>query len=440
MCLGLAGFGDEVLRAARSLASLEWRTIREERFHVTPEGLFFEIVKNAEAVIRRSAGEQKRRQEWLAESDGADDDAGAADEPDVPAPGAKNDAFGCDLDRFVSLGGSKSAGWKETVRIAGWVQIDELRTLLEIHYDQIHLERYLSLGKTGQKRRTSEYKVFGCVAQAHRLKLCQRIELPDSLKAIFRCPDHENKWEKLEEARLAIARCVLGERDVEIESEADVADLVRALERSCSVHPDTLCGHETFPDGSRVVAEQPPGGLTVAEQRAMICSAMEHSVGRTITVRTRPLSMNPPLDTFAKAVVDPSMTVQLLSVSARFGVPTRESILDKLLLVCFDALFLDSCLTWTERGVSNLHCSETLPLAKYFIRGLSVGDAPLFKGMCAYCGRLVTGLNEKIVGAKSGHPIDRHGEKILDESGSPNPRAQPPCLLRYSPSLFAKLG
>ena len=35
---GLGVFGEEVLRAARSLASLEWRVIREERFNVTPVG------------------------------------------------------------------------------------------------------------------------------------------------------------------------------------------------------------------------------------------------------------------------------------------------------------------------------------------------------------------------------------------------------------------
>ena len=39
---------------------------------------------------------------------------------------------------------------------------------------------------------------------------------------------------------------------------------------------------------------------------------------------------------------------------------------------------------------------------------------------------------------KFGPPIDRHGQPALDESGSPDLQAQPPCLLRYSPSLFAK--
>ena len=437
---GLGVFGEEVLRAARTLSSLEWRVIREERFHVTPEGLFDEIVKNVEAIARRSAGEAKRRQAWLAENDNEEGEGEgiAADEPAVRTPGARIDEYGVNLDRFMSLGGKRPSGWKETVKIAGWVQVDEMRTLLELHYDQLHLERYLALGKTGQKRRSSDYKVFGSIAQAHRLKLCQRISLPDSVKQIFRCPAHEDKWEKLEEARLVIARCILGERDVDVECEADADEIIAALQRSSSVYPDALCGHERFPDGSRVLVEQPPGNLTVAEQRAMICTAILQSVGRTVTVRTRPLTSNPPIDSFAKAVVDPAMNVKVMSASWRIDASTPEAILDRLLLVLFDALFLDSCLTWTARNVSNCHCSETLPLAKYFIQGLCVGDAPLFRGMCAFCARLLTGPAENIVGSKAGPPINRSGQRVLDQSGAPDLRAQPPCLLRYSPSLFAK--
>ena len=237
---------------------------------------------------------------------------------------------------------------------------------------------------------------------------------------------------------MAIARIILGERDVEIECQADADDLAAAVRRSSSVHPDAMAGHERFPDGSRVLTEQPPGDLPLAEQRAMICTAISHSVGGTLTIRTRPLTSNPPIDAFAKCVVDPAMTVKNISASKKFDASTQEQILDRLLLVCFDALFLDAALTWTARSVSNLHCSETLPIAKYFIRGLSVGDKPLFRGMCAYCARLLTAPSESIVGWKVGPPIDRHGQRALDENGSPDLRAQPPCLLRYSPSLYAK--
>ena len=190
----------------------------------------------------------------------------------------------------------------------------------------MHLQRYLALGKSGQKRRTSEYIVFNSVAQSYRMKLCQRIELPESIKSIFTCPAHETKWERLEEARLIIARIVQGERETVIESEADTEALISSLQRCSSVYPDELCGHDEFPDGSRVVVEAPPSDLTVAQQRAMVCDAVAKSFGSTLAVRTRPLSMNPPLDSFAKAIV--SMSVKAIAASAKLKRPSPEELLD----------------------------------------------------------------------------------------------------------------
>ena len=67
-----------------------------------------------------------------------------------------------------------------------------------------------------------------------------------------------------------------------------------------------------------------------------------------------------------------------------------------------------------------------------------VGDVPLFRGLCAFCARLLTGPNEQIAGSRAGPPLDRHGQKLVDARGRPLTSAQPPCLLRYSPSLFAQ--
>ena len=92
-------------------------------------GMFDEIVRNAECVLRRSAGEEKRRQAWLARDEGEErEGAAAADDAGVAVPASRADAFDLDLDRFVPLGGPKPHGWKEAVRIAGWIQVDEMRT------------------------------------------------------------------------------------------------------------------------------------------------------------------------------------------------------------------------------------------------------------------------------------------------------------------------
>ena len=75
------------------------------------------------------------------------------------------------------------------------------------------------------------------------------------------------------------------------------------------------------------------------------------------------------------------------------------------------------------------------------MKGQAVGRKPIFDGIYSQCGTLLYGavgqrsaLSNKVVGA----PIDRDGNPVLDPEGLPDARAQPPFLLRYSPSLFAK--
>ena len=69
-------------------------------------------------------------------------------------------------------------------------------------------------------------------------------------------------------------RCIQGEKDFVETDEAEALELVSALERSSSVHPDELVGHDIFPDGSRLVVEPLPSDLSVAEQRAMVCDCL----------------------------------------------------------------------------------------------------------------------------------------------------------------------
>ena len=64
------------------------------------------------------------------------------------------------------------------------------------------------------------------------------------------------------------------------------------------------------------------------------------------------------------------MTAKAIAASAKFKRPSEEELLDRLLLVLYDALFLDKCLDWTAKQVSNLHSGETPQIARYFLKGL----------------------------------------------------------------------
>ena len=143
----LGDCAEDTLRAARSLQSIAWRDIWLEKFHVTPELVFQEITKNVERQISRTDEEAKRREEYLAREDAADAESQRA----VPIPGKRADKYGVDLDRFNELG-KKPAYWTHAVRIAGCVHIDEMRTLMEIHYDEVYFEKYRAKGKTARKR------------------------------------------------------------------------------------------------------------------------------------------------------------------------------------------------------------------------------------------------------------------------------------------------
>ena len=126
---GLDIFAEECIRAADSLKSLDWEAIRVEKYHLTPEGLFSELVRNAESNVRRHVAEEKRRQEWL--------DAGEDDQPEeqggegVPHHG-QADKFGVNLDRFKDIDGKRPHGWARACQTAAWIAIDEMRTLLEL--------------------------------------------------------------------------------------------------------------------------------------------------------------------------------------------------------------------------------------------------------------------------------------------------------------------
>ena len=94
-------FASEVRRAVGMLKSLAWDDIREERFPLTPQGLYVELVRNAEKFLNKHGEEKRRREAWLARDDG-NEERGF-----VPLCRKTVDKYGLDLDEFKNKTGKR---------------------------------------------------------------------------------------------------------------------------------------------------------------------------------------------------------------------------------------------------------------------------------------------------------------------------------------------
>ena len=82
--------------------------------------------------MRKEGDEERRRLAWLQKE--VADVQGVKGEGAAPLRQGNEDRFKCDPDRFSGRTGRLPHGWNKAVQIASWVHIDEIRTLLELHY------------------------------------------------------------------------------------------------------------------------------------------------------------------------------------------------------------------------------------------------------------------------------------------------------------------
>ena len=179
---------NDMIKAVNTLASLDFERIRTEKFPMTPEMLFEGFVKNMRELHseRKLAAEDSRRRKWLSAGTGEEDKDEDSIE-NLARTGA--DRFGCDPDAFSRPSSrQKPKGFTNAVLKASLIHIDEMRTLLEMHYDDIHIAKQIRRiqVRDGEerivtKRRKSDYKVFRTVVNSHKRRLCQRIDLPEQV-------------------------------------------------------------------------------------------------------------------------------------------------------------------------------------------------------------------------------------------------------------------
>ena len=123
-------FAKECMDAARQLRPLDWWAIHADKFPITPEVIYLELIKNAESLMRKETDEERRRLAWLQQDV-------AEVQGSVPLRQGNEDRFKCDPDRFTGKTGRLPHGWSKAVQIASWVHIDEARSLLELHYGKL---------------------------------------------------------------------------------------------------------------------------------------------------------------------------------------------------------------------------------------------------------------------------------------------------------------
>ena len=157
-----------------------------------------------------------------------------------PTSPMQKDKYGLDLEEFKEKSGHAPPNWHKSVRQASAVIIDDMRTLLEIHYDDVHVERWRQTHGHDEGRppqRKGAYKVFESVVHSRRKKLNQGVALPESVTDIFQRPEDELSLHKLDKLRKATYKVVEGERDVILANKDDIEKVASAVEASESNSP-----------------------------------------------------------------------------------------------------------------------------------------------------------------------------------------------------------
>jgi len=436
---------EECVAAAETLRLATWDAIWRERFSVTPEGLFNELARTADSLLARTDADDARRQVFLAEAMPGEGDGQYL----PPSSPIRKDKYGLDLEEFKDKSGHAPQNWHKSVRQASAIIMDDMRALLELHYDDVHVERWRKRHGDDKERapeRRGAHKVFSSVAQGRRKKLNQSVELPDAVKGILRRPEDELSMHKLEKLRSAIGRIVEGERQMSLGTVHEIEQIAQAVEASRSevfgdeVGEDLELSSGKLLIGMRLQLDDLSESRSVRKRRRTVAKGLrELKENDALQVLARPLRTvrQPPLDPFAQDLL---RSDHIKDVAKKLAL-SKEKLLDKMLLVLFDALFLAQSEEWTQRKVANAPADETYELARWWALGQNVGKNAIFDGMCSMCGALLYGVQNKssaLSNKCSGPPCNRDGTAVTRQDGAPDTEAQPPFLLRYSPQLFAK--
>jgi len=249
-------------------------------------------------------------------------------------------------------------------------------------------------------------------------------------------------WGKLEALRQIICSELEGCVHVTFESREELDDLIAALaaEKPTKYLDELGMDCSKARAGWRLLIDA--DAASSANTKKTIIDAVHALPNETVTLqfltRPRETELAPPMDETAKALFIVTSTLEDLASDRHLS---QQELLDNMLLVLFDALFLNQCIKWTGQRVANFQSTECMELARWFLRGHQCCSKALFDGICAQCGALLHGpsnQNTALSNKCTGPPINRDGNEIQNLDGTVKTDAQPPFLLRWSPARFAR--
>ena len=173
---GLDSFVEGLTQAVKKIKLCDWAAIKKDRFSLTPSGLYDAMVQAAEGLITGWGRDFQRRQTRMQKP--LEQDEEALMEADNATPFVdcrRKDKYGLNIDqefRKHENGGKRFQKWEEALKSTNEVLIDEMLTLLELHYEDI------------AKKKSKN--IYGSVAYAHRKTLNQKLVLPQRVKDIMR--------------------------------------------------------------------------------------------------------------------------------------------------------------------------------------------------------------------------------------------------------------
>ena len=140
-------------------------------------------------------------------------------------------------------------------------------------------------------RRGSDYKVIRSLVAGYHRKPCQRIELPQSVKLLYRKPKDEEDWTKLADFRKLLRRIVQGEGEIILCSEEDAHDLALAIENCPRDGRWNTVGEGfyTIPAGSEIINFEKPANNDIDICRITFAAAIrQKEPGVPIVFNRRP--------------------------------------------------------------------------------------------------------------------------------------------------------